>query len=126
MDAKISQMNKIIFLFFALFTVTSCFNDGDYEKLKGEWVCASWFAESDGKDMCNDNVHFTFKMDKTYSSQFNTTKEAGTFYLVGNVLYVTPNGKTEFGVEIKRLDTDTMTILMNRSGSAETLVLVKK
>ena len=118
-------MNKVAFLLFTFFVLVSCSNSDQYEKMKGSWVCASWINQSDGSDMCNDNVHFSFMLDKTYSSQFNATKEAGTYYLVGNVLYVTPKGKTEFGVEIQRLDTDTMTILMNRSGSAETLTLVK-
>ncbi len=118
-------MNKIITLFFGLFLLVSCMNDDQYEKMKGSWVCSSWMSQSDGKEMCDDNVHFSFNLDKTYSSQFNSTKEDGTYYLVGNVLYVTPKGKTEFGVEMKRLDSDTMTILMNRSGSIETLTLVK-
>lgn len=61
---------------------------------------------------------------KTYSSQFYA-KESRTFYLVGNVLFVSPKGKSELDIEIKRLDVDTMTILMNRSGSAETLTLVR-
>ena len=119
-------MNKIAFLLLTFSFLVSCTSSDQYEKMKGEWVCASWLNDGDGSDMCNDNVHFTFNLDKTYNSQFNTVKEAGTYYLVGNVLYVTPKGKTEFGVELKRLDTDTMTILMNRSGSMETLTLVKK
>jgi len=119
-------MNRILILVFTTLFFVSCANSDQYEKMNGNWVCSSWITESDGSDGCNDNVHFSFNMDKTYNSQFNATKEAGTYYLVGNVLYVTPEGKKEFGVELKRLDVDTMTILMNRSGSAETLTLVKK
>jgi len=62
---------------------------------------------------------------KTYSSQFDAAKASGTFYLVGNVFFGSPKRKSELGIEIKRLDIDTMTILMNRSGSAETLTLVR-
>lgn len=119
-------MNKIALVLLTFVFLASCSNADKYEKMKGDWVCVSWIDETNGKDMCNDNVHFSFDLDKTYKSQFDAAKEEGTYYLVGNVLYVTPKGKTEFGVEMKRLDSDTMTILMNRSGVAETLTLVKR
>ena len=117
--------NTLIFLTF-LVLFSSCASSEKYEMIAGNWVCSSWISQSDGKEMCQNNVKFSFNTDKTYSSTLDGNKQSGQFKMLGNVLYVTPTGKAEFGVKIEHLDADTLKLLMNRSGDEELLVLVKE
>ena len=75
-------MKKIIVIVCALVMI-SCDNSEQYEKIEGEWNCTSWITESTGADLCNNNVYFNFKADKTYTSKIDGKEENGV-YKIGN------------------------------------------
>ncbi|WP_298512095.1 lipocalin family protein [uncultured Kordia sp.] len=118
-------MKKIIVVAFALLLI-SCTNAEQYEKIVGEWNCSEWIIESSGKDRCNNNVYFNFKADKTYSSKVTGLEESGVYRIENGLLYSTPENKLEIGVEISKLENDTLQFVMSRSGQKEILTLIKK
>ncbi len=102
----------------------SC-NSREYSDIQGRWVCASWTAPSDPKEMCNGDVKFVFSEDRTYKSDFKGTVNSGDFEIIGDQLTCYPAGEMSIGVELVTLTTDTLEMLMNRSGTAEKLVLIR-
>lgn len=118
-------MKKIIVVLIGLLLI-SCDNSEEYDKIAGEWNCTSWIIASTGEDRCRDNVYFNFKKDKTYSSKIGGLEESGVYKLANGLLYSTPEGKLEIGVEINTLNKDTLQFVMSRSGSKETLTLLRK
>ncbi|WP_420572108.1 lipocalin family protein [Kordia sp.] len=118
-------MKKIIVLIFA-FLLMSCDNSEQYEKIVGEWNCTTWITESTGADRCSNNVYFNFKADKTYTSKIDGQEETGVYRIANGLLYSTPEGKLEIGVEISKLDTDTLQFVMSRFGEKEILTLTHK
>lgn len=118
-------MKKIILAFSALF-LYNCDNTENYKNITGEWTCSEWITESTGNDRCNNNVYFSFKDDKTYTSIIDTQKQSGIYKIANGLLYSTPKGKLEIGVEIKTLNKDTLQFIMSRFGEKEILTLLKK
>ncbi|EDP97758.1 lipocalin family protein [Kordia algicida OT-1] len=118
-------MKKVIVIVCALLLI-SCDTSEQYEKIAGEWNCTTWITESTGADLCNNNVYFNFKADKTYQSKINNMEETGVYKIANGMLYSTPKGKLEIGVEISKLNTDTLQFVMSRFGEKEILTLVKK
>jgi len=118
-------MKKAFIISTILFTILSCSTSEKYQQIAGHWECATWINESQDIDRCNDNVFFNFETDKTYRSQLGSAQDSGTFKIVGDKLYVTPEGKMEFAVRITHLTSDTLQMLMNQAGEEEILTLVK-
>jgi hypothetical protein len=118
-------MKKLIVVVIGLFLI-SCDNTEEYDKIAGEWNCTQWIVESTGEDRCNDNVYFNFKRDKTYDSKITGETETGVYKLANGLLYSTPKGKLEIGVEINKLNKDTLQFIMSRAGSKEILTLLRK
>lgn len=119
-------MNRNLIFIPLLLILFACTNTKKYEKISGEWECTRWINKQTGTDKCDDNVYFKFTMDKSYVSELGISKDSGVYRIVDDVLYVTPEGKDEFGVKLTRLGEDTVEFLMNRSGVMETLTLAKK
>ena len=118
-------MKKAMIVFTSLIILASCSNSELYQKIPGEWKCSSWIVTSNGKDKCQNNVRFEFKADKTYTSVLGSARDTGTYSILSDMLYVTPDGKMEFGVQINKLTADTLEFLMNQAGEEEILTLVK-
>ena len=118
-------MKKLIVVFFGMLLI-SCTNAEQYEKIIGEWNCSSWIVVDSEEDMCNDNVYFYFKEDKTYDSKIQGEEASGIYKIAEGILYSTPEGKLEIGVEIKKLSNDSLQFTMSRSGDEELLTLVRK
>jgi hypothetical protein len=118
-------MKKLILVVFG-FLLISCTDAENYEKIAGEWKCTTWITESTGKDKCSNNVYFNFKKDKTYTSKIGSLEEAGVYKIANGLLYSTPEGKLEIGVEISKLQNDTLQFVMSRSGQKEILTLLRK
>lgn len=118
-------MKKIIVVVVGLLLI-SCGNAEKYDKIAGEWNCAEWIVASTGENRCNNNVYFNFKKDKTYSSKIGSLEESGVYKIANGLLYSTPEGKLEIGVEINTLNKDTLQFVMSRSGEKETLTLLRK
>ncbi len=118
-------MKKIVIVLIGLLLI-SCDNSEEYDKIAGEWNCTSWIVTSTGTDRCRDNVYFSFKKDKTYSSKIGGLEESGVYKIANGLLYSTPKGKLEIGVEINTLNNDTLQFTMSRAGEKEVLTLLKK
>jgi len=67
-----------------------------------------------------------FEADGTYAATFGSQNEAGTWRLEGDKLYTTAGGQVQKMVRLPRLSADTLVMDMNRAGTAETMVLVKR
>lgn len=113
-------------LLFLLLTFFSCTNSENYEKIIGEWECASWINKSNNSDKCYNNVYFKFELDKTYFSKLGQVEDSGEYKIANNILYSTPKGKLEIAVQINKLNTDTLELKMNQAGVEEILTLVRK
>lgn len=118
-------MKKIILLA-TILSFISCNNAEQYKKLRGEWVCSSWTNVTTGSDNCNNNVYFKFNEDKTYASKIGGNDTTGEYKIMNDRLYCTPKGKLEIAVEMKTFTTDTLELVMSRSGNKELLTLVRK
>lgn len=118
-------MKKIIVLL-SVVLILSC-NDSKYaDAIVGEWECVSWIDTATSKDKCNSNAYFSFKNDNTYTSKVGAQDTKGTYKIADGILYSKPDGKLEIAVEINRLNSDTLSFTMSRSGNAEILTLIKK
>ena len=109
-----------LFFVFAGLIAVSCVNSDNKALLVGNWKGAEWLAE--GKPSGND----AFAGDGGHSSDFGGAKEKGTYILRNDKLYTTPDGQLEIMVEVAKLTKDSLVFNMNRSGQAETLILVKQ
>jgi len=118
-------MKKLLIVIAGLLLI-SCENAEQYDIIAGEWNCTEWITESTGTDRCNDNVYFNFKRDKTYASKIGSQEETGSYKIANGLLYSTPDGKLEIGVEINKLNKDTLQFIMSRSGEKEILTLLRK
>ncbi|HUM53578.1 MAG TPA: lipocalin family protein [Chitinophagales bacterium] len=121
------QNFKISVILSVLFLITfSCSNSEEKKLLIGDWNGAEWLVGGNPSDYDAKQVHFTFKTDGGYSSDFGGDKEKGTYLLRDNSLYTTPEGQLEIMVKIQKLTSDSLVFDMNRSGQAETLTLIRK
>lgn len=118
-------MKKILLLLSVCF-ILSCTDAKYAEAIVGEWECVSWIDTASSQDKCNDNAYFSFKSDKTYTSQVGAQNTKGTYKIVDGILYSMPENKLEIAVEIKTLSNDTLSFTMSRSGNEEILTLIKK
>ena len=100
-------------------------NHPNYERLSGEWKAISWDVKGKESGRLANDVHFEFKMDKTYSASFGGQRESGTFRVDGMKLYTTGENKIEKLVGFKFEGSDTLMMEMNRMGTYEELKLVK-
>ena len=119
-------MKRLFNVVAILFLIMSCSTHGKYEKISGEWKCSSWTNKAKGVDKCRDNVYFNFRPDKTYYSELGSAKDSGDYKILEGKLYITPEGKMQFAVEITKLNNDTLRFLMNQAGDEEILTLVRK
>ena len=118
-------MRKSIIALFGLLLM-SCNESEQYKEIVGEWKCSKWITESTGADKCKDNVYFNFKEDKTYSSKIGGAQESGVYKIAEGMLYSTAQGKMEIGVEISKLNKDTLQFVMSNLGEKEILTLLRK
>jgi len=115
---------QLLFTLMSIIIFTSCVDQEKYQTIAGTWTCASWVNTISGEDQCTqDNVLFRFYEDKTYYSKLGQGVDTGIYRIVSGVMYVEPNGKTEFGVKVKELETDKVVLEMNNAGEIEYLTL---
>ena len=118
-------MRKLLMLL-TILLIVSC-NDSKYAKdIVGDWECISWIDTATSRDKCNDNAHFSFKEDNTYTSKVGAQETKGTYKIADGILYSKPDDKLEIAVEINTLNADTLSFTMSRSGNEEVLTLIKK
>lgn len=120
-------MLKQIVLLILILTAVSCGEtENNNDQIYGNWQAISWTAA--GMETLDEgsSVTFQFNDDDTYAAKSGETlQEEGIYRLSGTKLYTTAKGKIEKLVEVELSGTDTLTMNMNRSGTAETMILVK-
>lgn len=117
-----------VLLFFAVLAFSACTTTDDVQPLVGEWQGVSWKVAGKESGRNVQDVSFTFKEDATYISSFGQQSEAGMFYLQNGQLYTTADGagQVEKVVGLQKVVADTLIFDMNRVGTPEELVLVRK
>jgi hypothetical protein len=120
-------LHRLIFLSLALSLLTvSCINTDNKKLLVGNWKGAEWLVNGNPSEYDAKLVSFQFAEDGGYQSDFGGDKEKGTYIVRDEKLFTTPEGQLEIMVEIAKLTKDSLVFNMNRSGQAETLILVKE
>lgn len=121
-------LNKMPLFFLTILTITflSCGSDNSNQRIIGKWQGISWHVKGQPSGRDAADVSFEFNADDTYSAAFGQQKETGVFDLTDNKLYTTATGQAKKMVEIHLPTLDTMVMDMNRAGTMEELILVKK
>ena len=106
--------------------IPSCINSENKTQLIGEWVGVDWTVEGKPSNYDAKQVYFNFAKDGGYTSDFGGSKEKGTYIVRDDKLYTTPDEQLEIMVQIRKLTKDSLVFDMNRSGTSETLTLIRK
>ncbi len=118
------KIYTILLLALGALTISSC-GDELSDELVGTWDSISWTVEGAEKTD-KVNVQFTFNGDKTYEAKYGSKVERGTFRVFGRNLYTTEDGKLEKLVKFDFDEDLNLVFAMNRTGTAERMVLKKK
>ena len=120
-------MLKQTLLLILLITAVSCGEqENNNEQIYGSWKAISWTVAGIENLDESSNVSFQFNDDDTYTGKANElTQEEGIYRLSGTRLYTTEEGKLEKMIKVELSGADTLTMFMNRSGTSETMILVK-
>ena len=116
---------KTFTAFLLLLLLISCSNEKE-ALLLGNWQGISWIIEGADSGRNADSVKFTFEDTGSYKGSWGDKTEVGVFDLQGDKLYTTEEGKLKKMVKINQIGTDTLVMLMNRVGTDEKLILVRK
>ncbi len=108
------------------FILIACGSDNSNQKIIGKWQGISWKVKGTESGRNAVDVSFEFKADNTYTAAFGQQKEEGSFHLSGDKLFTTAKGQAEKKVQVHLVAVDTLVMDMNRAGTLEELVLVKK
>ncbi|MCY7291635.1 MAG: lipocalin family protein [Ferruginibacter sp.] len=92
----------------------------------GNWSGASWLVNGSTSTLDAQKAGFTFTDKGNYSFEYDGNKEEGTYKVENDMLFTKPTNQQEIMVKIVRLTKDSLTFDMNRSGQAETLILLRK
>lgn len=118
-------MKKLLFL--SLICFLSCSSEPQFEtsQLVGTWDGIAWNDLTNNKQI-DVQVGFIFESDSSYVGSYGNSKELGQFWIEGENLHTIEDGKAEKKVKIKKLQNDTLVFGMNRAGTLEEIILVKK
>jgi len=104
----------------------SCAPSLDETLLHAKWQGVDWLVEGKSAALNVASINFDFNADGTYEANFVNQKEKGTYYLSGDKLYTTDEGKAEKVVQLLMLTKDSIKMGMNRGGTTEVLILKKE
>ena len=117
-------MQKSTFIFF-VFLFISCTNTNwDKELLYGNWEVKEW-VNTETNTVINAKMDFDFNSNGNYSLDYGSSKEEGTFWIMGDFLHTIEKGMAEKKVKITSLTVDQLSFEMNRGGVIEKVVLKK-
>ncbi len=118
---------KLLTLALAISAILSCQKVNDKNPLLlGAWQGTEWLIMDKPSGMDATQVTFEFKEDGTYTAQFGTQNQSGTWRTEKDKLYTTETGKKEILVKLLKYDGAVLDFEMNRGGQKEILKLVKK
>lgn len=117
---------KLLLCWAVVLIFAQCKPDKQYNpELTGPWQGREWLIENKPSDLDGSGVRFHFNADGSYSAQYGTQAEKGTWYNRGDKLYTTAENKKEILTKYI-IEGSTLRIEMNRGGRAETIILSKQ
>ncbi len=122
---NILQTKYLSFVIFTLFVIIGCADKYSKTDLQGNWSVSEWTKESTGKSI-SSKMDMNFEADGLYSIDYGSKKEAGKYWISGEYLHTVADGKSEMSVKIMNLSQDSLELQMNRGGSLEKVILLKK
>ena len=135
MSKTYASINNIIkgsyFIVIAFFIclLFACQPEDKTPMLIGKWKGVSWKANQKDSGRNAADVRFEFFEDNTYTAAYGGDAEKGTFRLrFDGKLFTTASGQNELekSVLLAKITPDTLIMNMNRVGTPEQLILVKK
>jgi hypothetical protein len=106
----------------------SCTDQIDYKLLIGSWTAGEFLEDDTVKIVDLNSINFSFYNNNTYAFRGIMNKEAGNFYLKGNLLYSTDtltNERIEKSVKVIKTTTDSLFFEMNNGGIKQIIKLYK-
>lgn len=116
---------SILFIAFSLFVLANCANEKQ-EALIGNWQAIGWTVDGEESKRDISSIKFEFKLDGNYNANWGLQSEKGTYEVKGDKLYTTGEGQIKKMVKFSISNMDTVVMDMNRVGTPELLVLVRK
>jgi hypothetical protein len=92
----------------------------------GEWKGAQWLVKGQVSGRNAEAVEFTFNEEGQYTAAYGNQEEEGTYRLEGNQLFTKSEGVEKMVQYYLSEGKDTLILDMNRGGTMEQLVLIKK
>jgi len=126
MHYKKFKMKYFIALICPLLFIASCANHENNKMIVGNWAGTEWLVNGSISNLDAQKASFTFTDKGSYSFIYDGNKEEGTYKVENDMLFTKPTNEREIMVKIVKLTKDSLTFDMNRSGQAETLMLIKK
>ncbi len=111
---------------FVLIFLCSCDFLNPSKKLYGEWQCVSWTSEGKQTDYDVAHTFFNFKDNDTYTGSIDNGPQKGSFYVEDGYLYTTADGDSRIMTKIEKIVPDTLHLSLNRSGTIEEMIFIKK
>ncbi len=116
---------KNIILLASIFVFIGCSENPYKKEILGEWSVHSWVREIDMAKV-KQKMDFVFTEDGRYQIDYGSEKEIGNFWFVNDDLITHEDGMTKKSVKVVLLRNDSLLMRMNRSGSIESVLLLKK
>ena len=113
-----------LLLVVVLLLSASCTNNENNKMIMGNWKGVEWLGSTSNLDA--KKASFTFDDKGNYSFVYDNNKEEGTYKVENDMLFTKPANQQEIMVKIVKLTKDSLTFIMNRSGQAETLILIRE
>ncbi len=104
----------------------SCSSDESPINISGKWQGIGWKVAGKDSNRNATAVKFEFRQDGQYQANLGKQIEKGVYEIKGNKLYTTAEGQIKKMVQITLKGTDTLLMDMNRVGTEEQLILIKK
>jgi hypothetical protein len=92
----------------------------------GEWKGSQWLVKGQDSGRKAEAVEFTFNEDGQYSAVYGSQEEEGTYRVEDNKLFTKSEGLEKMVQYYLSEGKDTLILDMNRGGTMEQLVLIKK
>lgn len=94
--------------------------------IQGDWKAIAWEVQGVPAAIEGDEVIFTFALPDAYTATFGEQKETGIYRVEQDKLYTTAINQMEKMVGLRHPHPDTLILDMNRQGTQEALILVKR
>ncbi|MEI8053533.1 MAG: lipocalin family protein [Bacteroidota bacterium] len=121
---KFSSFSLFIVLSSCIF-YTSCIDSKNNKLIIGKWQASQWLGDANTTARNAEGTSFQFDENGKYLYEYNRSLENGTYKVENNMLFTKSEGMQEIMVKIAKLTSDSLVFEMNRSGTAETLILLK-